>query len=137
MLKLAKLLRKINASDAPAVTCIVSDGAMSFTLDAARELGVSESVPQQQVLAHPAIVGFLTQSAWNSTLESVSERVPMIPFVTILVKELMDGEKGKQMKDKALPWKELAQSASSPHRSSLVNLDNMVREVLLIQNVRK
>lgn len=38
-----ELLRRINAQDeVPPVNCIVSDGCMSFTLDAAEELGVPE-----------------------------------------------------------------------------------------------
>jgi hypothetical protein len=38
-----KLLSKLNnAIDTPPVTCIVSDGCMSFTLDAAQELNIPE-----------------------------------------------------------------------------------------------
>ena len=35
-------------------------------------------VPQEEVLAHQAIGGFLTHSEWNSTLESIVVGVPMI-----------------------------------------------------------
>lgn len=38
--------------------------------------------PQQEVLAHCAIVGFWTHCGWNLTIESICEGMPMIclPF---------------------------------------------------------
>lgn len=34
--------------------------------------------PQEEILAHPAISGFLSHAGWNSTLESITAGVPMI-----------------------------------------------------------
>lgn len=119
--------------------------------------------PQDQILNHPAIGGFLTHSGWNSTLESIGSGVPVIcwPFfaeqqtncmyswreweigmeidgevergkVEKLVRELMDGEKGKHMKRKAMEWKKLAEEASTgPKSESHINLDNLIQKVLL------
>ncbi|KAK4476904.1 hypothetical protein RD792_016070 [Penstemon davidsonii] len=118
--------------------------------------------PQEKVLKHSAIGGFLTHSGWNSTIESIVGGVPVIcwPFfaeqqtncryscvewemgmeidndvkrdeVEVLVKELMDGEKGERMREKALEWKRKAEEATAEGGSSFVNLDNLIKEVLL------
>ena len=43
----------------------------------------------------------------------------------------MDGEKGNEMRTKALEWKRKAEEAMEPGGSSLVNFDNVVKEILL------
>ncbi|CAN4107958.1 unnamed protein product [Withania somnifera] len=143
---------------------LISGGSVNLPEEFINEIkdrGVIVSwCPQDKVLKHRAIGGFLTHSGWNSMLESVCGGVPVIcwPFfaeqqtncrysctewemgmeiidlnrreVEILVRELMDGEKGKKMKLKAMKWKEEAEKAASPGGSSCINLNKLFNEVL-------
>ncbi|XP_073261725.1 7-deoxyloganetin glucosyltransferase-like [Populus alba] len=125
--------------------------------------------PQEQVLKHPSIGGFVSHMGWNSTLESICGGVPMVcwPFfaeqqtncwfactkwgigmeiesnvkrdeVEKLVRELMEGEKGKDMKTKAMEWKTKAEEAAwtattGVSGSSSMNFDKLVDDVLRFQ----
>ena len=52
-----------------------------------------------------------------------------------LVRELMDGEKGKELKKKAKEWKIKVEDATKPSCSSYENMDKLISEVLLAGNV--
>ncbi|KAI3915346.1 hypothetical protein MKX01_035605 [Papaver californicum] len=47
-----------------------------------------------------------------------------------LVKELLEGEKGKEMKHRAMAWKKKAEDAVAPDGPSFVNLDEIVNDLL-------
>jgi hypothetical protein len=54
--------------------------------------------------------------------------------VEMLVKELMEGEKGWKMRAKAMQWKRLAEEAVGPEGTSSINLDKFIHEIISSNN---
>lgn len=118
-----------------------------------------EWAPQEEVLGHEAVGGFLTHSGWNSTLESIAAGVPMICwsyFADQQINSRFVGEvwkMGLDMKDtcnrdiveqmvrdimvvrkdellgRAEEMAELAKNAISDGGSSFSNLDRLVEDI--------
>ncbi|XP_054800762.1 7-deoxyloganetin glucosyltransferase-like [Prosopis cineraria] len=48
-----------------------------------------------------------------------------------IVNDLMEGEKGKKMRQKALEWKKIAEKDTKPGGSSYINLEKVIKDMLI------
>ncbi|MED6135503.1 hypothetical protein PIB30_047194 [Stylosanthes scabra] len=89
---------------------------------------VSEWAPQIDILRHPSVGGFLSHCGWNSTLESITNGVPMVAWplyaeqrmnATLLVEEL-----GVAVRPKVLPTKKVVDR---------YEIASMVREIMVLE----
>ncbi|CAN6574025.1 unnamed protein product [Malus baccata var. baccata] len=85
------------------------------------------------VLAEQYTNCYYTCNEWGSGLEIDSD--VKRDEVEKLIRELMEGEKGKKMKIMAMEWKKLAEESTGPHGSSSKNLENLVNQGISLKDL--
>ncbi|KAI4371472.1 hypothetical protein MLD38_019704 [Melastoma candidum] len=116
----------------PPIACILADGFMNFVAGpTAERVGLPlvhlYTINACSLMAFKYCRSFLERGLASSIDGSSSER----HAAERLVRELLGGEKGKELKRNAMEWKRLAAEATSPAGSSANNLEKLVKDVML------
>lgn len=120
---------------------------------------------QLQILSHKSVGCFVTHCGWNSTLESLSQGIPMVVMpqwtdqptnaklivdewkagvrirrnekgdltaeaIETCLNEIMVEDKGREIRERSMKWKELAQNAWKEGGSSDENISKFVAELI-------
>ncbi|KAK7252893.1 hypothetical protein RIF29_37152 [Crotalaria pallida] len=93
---------------------------------------VLEWAPQEAILRHPSIGGFLSHCGWNSTIESLTNGVPMIAWPLYAEQRmnatLLAEEMGVAVRPKVLPLKKVVDREE---------IASMVREIMVVDQNAK
>jgi hypothetical protein len=166
--QLAEFAWGLAASGHPFLWSIRDDAVRScglppeFVAETAGRCRVTAWCPQEQVLRHPAVGGFLTHNGWNSTCESLAAGVPMVCWPGFadqyinckyacevwgvgvrlgdevrreqVAMRVREAMGSEEIKASAARWKAEALAASYPGGSSRENVLSMVRALCSTAN---